>query len=105
MVRPTYGNFLSPNAVFCLASAWKERTSTTVVFFLGGCTYTEIAALRWAGSQTQGILVIVVRTILPNLLLGRKFLIATTGMVSGGSMIESIAGVGRAGASSKEASL
>jgi len=72
-----------------LPSAWKERTSTTVVFFLGGCTYTEIAALRWAGSQTQG----------------RKFLIATTGMVSGGSMIESIAGVGRAGASSKEASL
>jgi len=72
-----------------LHSAWKERTSTTVVFFLGGCTYTEIAALRWAGSQTQG----------------RKFLIATTGMVSGGGMIESIAGVGRAGVSSKEASL
>jgi hypothetical protein len=72
-----------------LHSAWKERTTTTVVFFLGGCTYTEIAALRWAGCQTQG----------------RKFLIATTGMVSGGSMIESIAGVGRAAGTSKEASL
>ncbi|KAH9178834.1 Sec1-like protein [Lactarius sanguifluus] len=60
-----------------------------VVFFLGGCTYTEIAALRWAGRQTQG----------------RKFLIGTTGIVSGGSMIESIAGTGRAVASSKEANL
>jgi hypothetical protein len=31
-----------------------ERSTTTVVFFLGGCTYTEIAALRWAGRQNQG---------------------------------------------------
>jgi vacuolar protein sorting-associated protein 33A len=38
-------------------------------------------------------------------MLGRKFLIATTGMVSGGSMVESIAGVGRAAGTSKEASL
>jgi hypothetical protein len=38
-------------------------------------------------------------------LLGRKFLIATTGMVSGSSIIESIAGVGRATARSKEANL
>ncbi|KAI0304598.1 Sec1-like protein, partial [Russula brevipes] len=70
-------------------SASGERTTTTVVFFLGGCTYTEIAALRWAGCQTRG----------------RKFLIATTGMVSGGSIIESIAGVGRAATNSKEANL
>lgn len=27
---------------------------TTVVFFLGGCTYTEIAALRWVGRQNIG---------------------------------------------------
>jgi len=72
-----------------LLSASGDRTTTAVVFFLGGCTYTEIAALRWADCQTQG----------------RKFLIATTGMVSGGSMIESIAGVGRAAANSKEANL
>jgi len=72
-----------------LLSASGERTTTTVVFFLGGCTYTEIAALRWAGCQTRG----------------RKFLIATTGMVSGGSIIESIAGVGRAATNSKEANL
>ncbi|EKM84019.1 hypothetical protein AGABI1DRAFT_117473 [Agaricus bisporus var. burnettii JB137-S8] len=56
-----------------------ERTSTTVVFFLGGCTYTEIAALRWVARQSTG----------------RKFLIATTGMVSGASIIEGISGVGK----------
>jgi hypothetical protein len=27
---------------------------TTMVFFLGGCTFTEIAALRWMGTQMQG---------------------------------------------------
>lgn len=31
-----------------------EKTTTTVVFFLGGCTYTEIAALRWIGRQNRG---------------------------------------------------
>ncbi|PPQ77028.1 hypothetical protein CVT25_014845 [Psilocybe cyanescens] len=53
--------------------------TTTVVFFLGGCTYTEIAALRWVGRQNKG----------------RKFLIATTGIVSGASIIEGIAGIGQ----------
>jgi vacuolar protein sorting-associated protein 33A len=32
----------------------KERPTTTMVFFLGGCTYTEIAALRWVGRQNIG---------------------------------------------------
>ncbi|KAF7791610.1 hypothetical protein EIP86_002627 [Pleurotus ostreatoroseus] len=58
----------------------REQGSTTVVFFLGGCTYTEIAALRWVGRQNKG----------------RKFLVATTGIISGGSLMESIAGVSRA---------
>ncbi|TEB38635.1 ATP binding protein [Coprinellus micaceus] len=57
------------------ASPIKEQTSTTVVFFLGGCTYTEIAALRWVGRQNKG----------------RRFLIATTGIVSGASLVESLA--------------
>ncbi|KAJ3572215.1 hypothetical protein NP233_g3232 [Leucocoprinus birnbaumii] len=56
-----------------------QQTSTTVVFFLGGCTYTEIAALRWMARQNTG----------------RRFLIATTGIVSGSSIIEGIAGVGK----------
>ncbi|KAI6163733.1 Sec1-like protein [Pisolithus thermaeus] len=58
-----------------------EQTSTTVVFFLGGCTYTEIAALRWINRQHRG----------------RKFLIATTGIISGSSLIKSIAGDGKVG--------
>ncbi|KIY46295.1 Sec1-like protein [Fistulina hepatica ATCC 64428] len=56
----------------------KNHVTTTVVFFLGGCTYTEIAALRWVGRQNRG----------------RKFLIATTGMVSGSGLVNSIAGLG-----------
>ncbi|KAK1923713.1 Sec1-like protein [Papiliotrema laurentii] len=50
-----------------------ERTTTTVVFFLGGCTFTEIAALRWMAAQTRG----------------RKFVIATTGIITGSSVIDS----------------
>lgn len=43
---------------------------TTVVFFLGGCTYTEISALRWMSKQTKG----------------RRYLIATTGIINGDSV-------------------
>ncbi|KAF8625204.1 hypothetical protein AX15_005509 [Amanita polypyramis BW_CC] len=32
-------------------------TRTTVVFFIGGCTYTEIAALRWVGRQNPGAVI------------------------------------------------
>jgi len=53
----------------------REETMTTVVFFLGGCTYTEIAALRWMSKQTQG----------------RRFLIACTGIIKGSSMLEDLA--------------
>ncbi|KAL9716381.1 Vacuolar protein-sorting-associated protein 33 [Leucoagaricus gongylophorus] len=55
------------------------QVTTTVVFFLGGCTYTEIAALRWVARQNTG----------------RSFLIATTGIVNGNSIIEGISGVGK----------
>ncbi|KAF9245690.1 Sec1-like protein [Melanogaster broomeanus] len=61
-----------------------EQRTTTVVFFLGGCTYTEIAALRWVSRQNRG----------------RKFLIATTGIVSGASLMKSIASDGQRGISS-----
>jgi len=66
-----------------------SKSSTTIVFFLGGCTYTEIAALRWMGRRNQG----------------RKFLIATTGIVSGASIIEGMAAVGMATSASKDASI
>jgi hypothetical protein len=32
----------------------ERRITTSVVFFLGGCTYTEIAALRWINSHLKG---------------------------------------------------
>ncbi|CAL1694404.1 unnamed protein product [Somion occarium] len=66
-----------------------EQSSTTSVFFLGGCTYTEVAALRWVGRQNKG----------------RKFLIATTGIISGSSMIDSIAGIGGTTSGSRDAGL
>ncbi|KAF9650341.1 Sec1-like protein [Thelephora ganbajun] len=59
-----------------LASS-REQTKTTTIFFLGGCTYTEIAAIRWVAKQNRG----------------RRFLIATTGIISGRSVVERIAGV------------
>ncbi|KAG8845155.1 hypothetical protein FRB91_002016, partial [Serendipita sp. 411] len=52
----------------------KEQSTTTVVFFLGGCTFTEITAIRWMAKRTRG----------------RRFMIATTGVVSGNSLIESL---------------
>ncbi|KAI0803180.1 Sec1-like protein [Irpex lacteus] len=67
----------------------KERPTTTVVFFLGGCTYTEIAALRWVGRQN----------------IGRKFLIATTGIISGVSMMASLTDTGVVSGGSKDAGI
>ncbi|KAM6498628.1 ATP binding protein [Amanita muscaria] len=61
------------------AKTKSEGTKTTVVFFLGGCTYTEIAALRWVGRQNRG----------------RKFLVATTGIISGAGLVENIANLGK----------
>ncbi|KAF8424631.1 Sec1-like protein [Tirmania nivea] len=46
----------------------------TIVFFLGGCTYTEIAALRFIGRQQEG---------------KRKILICTTSIINGSKMIQS----------------
>ncbi|KAI0316484.1 Sec1-like protein [Amylostereum chailletii] len=84
-----------------------EQSTTTVVFFLGGCTHTEIAALRWAGRQNQGRLskLTALRTPFDYFCAGRKFLIATTGIVSGAGLVESISGTGRAVSNSRDAGL
>ncbi|KAJ6623145.1 Sec1-like protein [Mycena sp. CBHHK59/15] len=66
-----------------------QKPTTTVVFFLGGCTYTEIAALRWVGRQNRA---------------GRKFLIATTGIINGNNIVESISGIVKS-AGSKDAAI
>jgi hypothetical protein len=85
-------------------------TKTTVVFFLGGCTFTEIAALRWMGKQTRGpfftshssVLAFVVFICSNNvplmvtltfpLLIGRRFLIATTGIINGNTLVDAFGG-------------
>jgi len=66
---------VNPDSIVQTSS--REHNKTTAVFFLGGCTYTEIAAIRWVAKQNKG----------------RRFLIATTGIISGRSAVERIAGV------------
>ncbi|KAF8167419.1 Sec1-like protein [Crassisporium funariophilum] len=72
-----------PSGPLASLGSSRENTTTTLVFFLGGCTYTEIAALRWVGRQNKG----------------RNFLIATTGIISGASIIDGIAGIPQSSAS------
>ncbi|KAF5392402.1 hypothetical protein D9757_002293 [Collybiopsis confluens] len=57
----------------------RRNAMTTVVFFLGGCTYTEISALRWVARQNRG----------------RNFLITTTGIVNGSTIVDGIAVVNK----------
>jgi len=54
----------------------QDKTSTSVIFFLGGCTYTEIAALRWVAQHS----------------VGRRIIVATTGIISGGRLVDSLTG-------------
>jgi vacuolar protein sorting-associated protein 33A len=85
-----------------------DQSTTTVVFFLGGCTYTELAALRWVARQNRGEFVETMCFIYLHSYaadVGRKFLIATTGMVSGASIMESIAGLGTYNDSKREADI
>jgi len=44
------------------------------VFFIGGMTYTEVAAMRFLNQQSDG----------------RDFLLATTKMINGDSFLESL---------------
>ena len=55
------------------SSGVEGRQPKTLVFFLGGCTYAEIAAIRFLGSMV-----------------GREFVVATTGMINGTSMLQSL---------------
>lgn len=50
----------------------KEEKKTTIIFFLGGITFTEIAALRFVAKQEQE---------------KRKMFICTTGIIDGKSLI------------------
>ena len=54
------------------SSGADARAKTIVIMFLGGVTFTEIAALRFIARQLDG----------------RKILICTTGMIGGNAMVE-----------------
>ena len=58
------------------------ENKTSIVFFLGGCTYTEIAALRFI-AQHEGL-----KSISEQLTeIGKRILIATTGIINGNMMM------------------
>ena len=58
-----------PGATSDTGAGRKTSSGITLVFFLGGCTYAEVSALRWMSRQG-----------------GRKFIVATTGFVNGTSV-------------------
>ncbi|KNC96078.1 hypothetical protein, variant [Spizellomyces punctatus DAOM BR117] len=53
----------------------KPKQKVTLIVFLGGCTFTEVSALRFLSQQDEG---------------HREFIIATTNMISGSSMLKSL---------------
>jgi vacuolar protein sorting-associated protein 33A len=59
MSRGTFFCVINLCNAYILSGSSRGKTTTTVVFFLGGCTYTEIAALRWVSRQNQGTLVVL----------------------------------------------
>ncbi|CAH1254379.1 VPS33B [Branchiostoma lanceolatum] len=52
-----------------------DSDKIVLVYFLGGCSYTEVSALRFLGKQK-----------------GYRFLVATTALINGGKLIESVSG-------------
>ena len=57
------------------APAEPPVSPVTVVFFIGGCTFSEIAAVRWLRRNAQ-----------PH----REYLVATTHICTGEAMLESL---------------
>ncbi|GAB5593515.1 Vacuolar protein-sorting-associated protein 33 [Umbelopsis nana] len=56
-------------------SLGSQHKKTTIVFFLGGCTYTEVSAIRFLAQQDEGV---------------RDYLVATTQMINGSTLLESV---------------
>lgn len=52
--KSRYWKSLHKAHVFTQTVRSQEQTTTTAVFFLGGCTYSEIAAIRWVSRQNKG---------------------------------------------------
>jgi len=56
------------------ASLGPQKNSVTLVFFVGGCTFTEISAIRFLRQQNEG----------------RDFIVATTKLINGNTFLESV---------------
>ncbi|RIA91417.1 vacuolar protein sorting 33A [Glomus cerebriforme] len=52
-----------------------QQPRVTLIFFLGGCTYTEISAIRFMAQQDEG---------------QREYVIATTQIINGNSLLNSV---------------
>jgi hypothetical protein len=63
------------NSTSVTGSLGTHHRKTTIVFFLGGCTYTEVSAIRFLAQQDEGI---------------RDYLVATTQMINGNTLLESM---------------
>jgi hypothetical protein len=61
--------------LFFAGSLSSQHKKTTIVFFLGGCTFTEVSAIRFLAQQDEGV---------------RDYLVATTQMINGNTLLESI---------------
>ncbi|GBB83477.1 hypothetical protein RclHR1_01020018 [Rhizophagus clarus] len=66
---------LDEGAIISKKLAQGQQPRVTLVFFLGGCTYTEISAIRFMAQQDEG---------------QREYIIATTQIVNGNSLLNSI---------------
>ena len=72
---------LSADPCYCHIPLWRlaasftpDHPAVTVVCFVGGCTYTEIAALRFTSQRMSG----------------RKIIVLTTGILNGNSIMDSL---------------
>ncbi|KAI9095923.1 Sec1-like protein [Phlyctochytrium arcticum] len=69
---PSFEELLSKNQ---RKDTMRHKHSTTLVVFLGGCTFTEVAALRFLAQKSNGT---------------RDFLIVTTNMTNGTKLLSSL---------------
>ncbi|KAJ3158524.1 hypothetical protein HDU86_002749 [Geranomyces michiganensis] len=72
---PTFEEIQKVRDRSAFSKAAKDKPAVTLVVFLGGCTYTEVAALRFLSQQEEG---------------RREFVIATTNMINGNEMVRSM---------------
>ncbi|XP_075543054.1 vacuolar protein sorting-associated protein 33A isoform X5 [Dermacentor variabilis] len=73
--RPPAGRMPRRGSVSSLHSSSAEEPKVTLVFFLGGCTYAEISALRFLSQQDDAPV---------------EYLVATTKLINGRTFLQSL---------------